>query len=252
MLNKELGVFVSVISHKRPQNIQKIVSLIGGCTFFVNNGEKESYIAEGAKSVIESGDNICAARNRAIIEANKLGVPCIQVSDDLRYLRKIYFPEGEDKRQVCPIDFEEVVLAMVKELKRKKFYYGGVAVTSNRMNYRKGVDFDYDKLIVNDLICIMPDCPWVFDEYVALKEDYDFTLTNILLNGGVVRCNQFFGQFPHRENDGGANLYRNTSSESEANKKIIEKWGDFIKLHHSRENQISFNYSAIKAFKNEK
>lgn len=248
MKNNKLGVYVAVISHKRAHNISKIVSLVGDCTFFVNKGEGEAYLEAGAKAVIECGDNICAARNKAIREASFLNLPCIQVSDDLRYLRKIYFPEGEEKRKVIPTTFEEVVTVMIKELKRTKLWYGGIAVTSNRMNYNKGIDFSYDKLIVNDLICIMPECKYVFDSEMALKEDYDFTLVNILVNKGVVRCNQYYGEFPHRQNEGGANLYRDFETEKKANERIIKKWGDFIKLHHSRENQISFNYTAISEF----
>jgi len=248
MENKKLGVFVSVISHKRPQNIEKITSLIGDCTFFVNTGEAKSYIDSGAKEVIECGEDICTARNKAIEVASKLNLPCIQVSDDLKYLRKIYFPEGEEKRKVIPATFEEVIKTMLNELKRTNLKYAGIAVTSNRMNYIKDVNFSYDKLIVNDLICIMPDCEYNFDEKMALKEDYDFTLVNILVNRGVVRCNQFYGEFPHRQNDGGANLYRDYETEKKANERIINKWGDFIKIHSSRENQISFNYQIIKKF----
>lgn len=252
MFNKNLGSYISVISHNRPNNVQKITELIGDCTFFVNNGERKSYINAGAVSVIESGDNICSARNKAISQARKINRPCIQVSDDLTYLREIYFTSGENYhagsggRKVRDVDFNTVVKTMVDELKLTKYWYGGIAVTSNRMNYLKGVNFTYDKLIVNDLICVMPNCPYEFDEDMALKEDYDFTLTNILMNGGLVRCNQFFGQFPHRNNQGGANVYRNSESEKKANERVLNKWGDFLKEHHSRENQISINYSRIK------
>lgn len=248
MKNKELGVFVSVISHKRPQNIDKITSLVGDCTFFVNKGEGDSYLSAGAKKVVECGTDICEARNKAIKIASTLSLPCIQVSDDLRYLRKIYFPDGESKRKVIPSSFNEVVKTMVDELKRTNLKYAGIAVTSNRMNYIKDVNFSYDKLIVNDFICIMPDCEYLFDKRMALKEDYDFTLVNILVNKGVVRCNQFYGEFPHRQNEGGANLYRDYETERLANLKLMKKWGNFIKKHPSRDNQISLNYSAIKDF----
>lgn len=249
MFNPKINAYVSVISHQRPYNVERITNLIGDCTFFVNDGEKKSYVKSGANQVFESGNNICSARNKAIKEAK--GFPCIQVSDDLSYLREIYFTDtwkGSGGRKVKDVSFETVAKTMIEELNRTKFWYSGIAVTSNRMNYLKGIDFTHDKLIVNDLICIMPDCPYEFDEEMALKEDYDFTLTNILMNGGLVRCNQFFGNFPHRNNDGGANLYRNSESERKANEKILGKWGNLLKEHHSRENQISINYSELKKF----
>lgn len=241
MKNELINAHIAVISHKRPFNVQKIKEIIGECTFFVNTGEKQTYLDAGAKYVIECGENICQARNTAIREARKYNLPSIQVSDDLRSLKKVQLKEG--KHIVEEVKFEFVCETMLNELKTKNYVYGGVAVTTNRLNYT-GEDFSYDKLIVCDLICVMPS-KYEFDENMALKEDYDLTITQLIEVGGVVRCNQFLCDFPHRDNKGGANTYRDNETEQVATEKLYEKWGFCIKKHATREGQISLNYQEI-------
>lgn len=246
MKNKKLNAHISVISHKRAVNVKKITEILGECTFYVNIGEANDYKIAGAINVVECGTNICQARNRAIKDARIYNLPSIQVSDDLRSLKRVKFSEDK-KHIVYPVEFEHVCETMLNELKNKGFIYGGVAVTTNRLNYN-GEDFSYDKLIVCDLVCIMPS-NLEFDEEMALKEDYDFTITNLLEIGGVVRCNQFLCDFPHRDNSGGANTYRNLDSEDLATKKLISKRKGLIKKHSTREGQISLNYKAINNLK---
>lgn len=241
MINKQLNAYITVISHKRAGNVTKIQDLIGDCSFYVNKGEYVDYISAGAKVVYECGDNIVAARNKAIQHASELNLPCIQVSDDLRSLKRVSLIN--DKHVVEPVTFTDVVLTLLHELKIHNFNFGGVAVTTNRLNYT-GKDTDYNKLVVNDLICIMPNtCK--FDEAVALKEDYDLTISELLTTGGVVRCNNFLCDFPHRDNDGGANTYRNNVTEQAATEALHAKWGDLIKKHPTRDGQISLNYKKI-------
>jgi len=244
MENKEIGAHIAVISHKRPENIKKIQELIGECTFFVNIGEYNLYKENGALNVIECGVNICQARNKAITEARLVNLPSIQVSDDLKSLKQVKLTESGVNRVVIPVTFDFVCKTMLQELKNKGFIYGGVAVTTNRLNYT-GEDFSYDKLIVCDLVCMMPGNDYLFDEGMALKEDYDMTITQLVEVGGVVRCNQFLCDFPHRDNKGGANTYRNSTTEQEATLKLYNKWGNLIKKHPTREGQISLNYQAI-------
>lgn len=241
MYNRELNAFVAVISHKRPYNVPKIQAIIGPATFYVNIGEISDYVKAGANNIVECGDNIVAARNAAMQEASTMNLPCIQVSDDLRSLKRVTLNKGEYR--VTPVDFTVVAGTLIFELQQNKLNYGGVAVTTNRLNYT-GTDVDYDKLVVNDLICIMPNT-CMFDETVALKEDYDLTIHELLNTGGVVRCNNFLCDFPHRDNEGGANTYRTSEAEQKATEALHNKWGDLIKKHPTREGQISLNYKEI-------
>lgn len=234
---------LAVISHGRPENITSIQKLIGQAWFYVNKGEGKQYKAAGAKHVVEADTNICHARNRALLDAGRL--PCIQVSDDLKGIKVVSLVNG--KRVQKAIDFETVAQTLIGKLKAARLYYGGVAINNNPLNYT-GEDFSYDKLIVNDLICIMPKAkPLQFDVNMALKEDYDLCIRQLVEVGGVLRCNKFLCNFPHRDNKGGANLYRNTRTEAEATKKLFAKWGPFIMEHRTRPGQVSLNYKTIRA-----
>jgi hypothetical protein len=234
---------LAVISHNRPNNVKAILGIVGDAVFYVNIGERKTYLNAGAKKVVEAGNNICDARNRAIMDAGSL--PCVQVSDDLKGIKEVSMVKH--KRVQKLVEFDTVVGDLIRTLKDFKLYYGGVAVTNNPLNY-VGVDYSYDKLIVNDLVCIMPNKkPVLFDLNMALKEDYDLCIRQLIEVGGVIRVNKYLCNFPHRENKGGANTYRNDNTEAAATKKLMNKWGPFIQPHRTRAGQVSLNYSAIRA-----
>lgn len=238
------NVWLAVISHFREDNVPKIIKVLGHePTFYVNDGEKLDYTKAGAKSVRECGNNICKARNEAILEAKRNKLPCIQISDDLKGIKKIKLVSG--KRVQKPISVDDAIEIMMDEMHRIKAEFGGVAVTSNALNYQ-GQDFSYDKLIVNDLVCIMNQTrkTLLFDNSLPLKEDYDICLTLLTAGQNIVRCNNLLCNFPHRENKGGANGYR-PKQESIITKKLFKKWGNYILPHKTRPGQVSLNYKAI-------
>lgn len=254
-------VWVAVISHKRPESMMKMYNMIGNFTVYVNKGEKKVY--EGVKyengfnddqvSVVECGEDICTARNKAIehaLNCNNQGfksghsLPCVQISDDLRSIKTVKMSRG--KRVQVPTSFETVVSSMLDEMEERVLYYGGVAVTNNALNY-SGEDVSTDKLIVNDFICVRPITTGsqYFDVRMALKEDYDMCVRHLIHHGGVLRLNNILCTFPHRENKGGANTYRNSATEGKATERLFAKWGPHIKHHATREGQVSLNYKVI-------
>jgi hypothetical protein len=216
------------------------------CHWYVNTGEYEVYINAGAHSVAECGTNICQARNAAILQADELGLPCIQISDDLRNIKEYYFNHfGEKKFNFLTV--YDVISRLLFQIQGTGLFYAGVAVSSNPLNYT-GENFTTDKLIVNDFVCLMPGAG-LFDETLALKEDYDMSIRHLLSNG-VLRFNNILCEFPHRQNKGGANTYRDDSTEGEATKKLIAKWPNFVKMNPRRPGQVLLNYKAIRESKN--
>lgn len=239
------GIHIAVISHKRPENVQPLEKLLNlgkavPVYWYVNKGEKKVYMEAGAEYVVECGTNICQARNSAVKDAGANF--CIQVSDDLKGIKQIRFTTNGSREKIT-VSFQTVVEDLVFMLKRRHFKYAGVAVTDNALNYA-GEDYSFDKLIVNDLICLAPGT--YFDESTALKEDYDQCLQQLIYTGGLVRANKYLCNFPHRQNKGGANTYRNSETENVATQKLFAKWGPHIKNHPTRPGQISLNYKQIK------
>jgi len=146
-------------------------------------------------------------------------------------------------------NFEKVVFRKALPYFFSKFLesgadYGGVAITSNRLNYT-GVNVQLDKLIVNDMILISPNS-FLFDTKADLKEDYDAFLQNMFACGKVFRANFMICDFPHRENKGGANLYRTIEREIKCNEYVKKKWKGLLIDHKTRKDQISVNYKLLK------
>jgi hypothetical protein len=238
---KKLNYYVAVISHMRPENVSKIMEIIYPLdpVFFVNKGEGKEYQKAGAKKVIECGTDIVEARNRAVKEAGKKF--CIQVSDDLKSIKKVYL-DGK-KKIVEKIEFYKVCEALVMQLENQNSNYGGVAVTTNLLNY-DGINISLDKLIVNDLICLRPKT--FFDPLLPLKEDYGLCIKELSCGRPVVRLNNILCDFPHRQNKGGANTYRNTETEKQATLRLKHRWGMFVKDNPRRPGQVLLNYPLIR------
>jgi hypothetical protein len=239
---------LAIISTGRPQNVEFMQKLCEPfqCNWYVNNGEADVYRFAGANFVFESGTNICQARNLALEHAFENALPCIQISDDLRSIKQIYLDEAS-KRKTEFVTVEYVCKRLVWSLQQTKLIYGGVAVSSNPLNYT-GEDVSTDKLIVNDFICVMPS-DYRFDEDLALKEDYDMSILNLLEAGGVLRLNNVLCDFPHRQNKGGANIYRNDNTEGIATQKLLAKWPQFVKMNPRRPGQVLLNYPAIRGYR---
>ncbi len=220
MFNEQLGVYVAVISASRPFNVKKMELKCGPCTWYVPKGQKFLYEQMHACEVVESG-KLCASRNRALEDAFHLGVPCIQLSDDLRKIEIAH-----DSKRVEEMDFDEAVNTMKDAARIEDAMLVGVAPTANAFYFR-GSPVKMNKFIVGDFILVQP-CDLRFDENMTLKEDYDYTLQHISQFGKVIRCDNILTTFAHRTNRGGAVEYRTTAREIENIEYLKLKWGDRI------------------------
>jgi hypothetical protein len=235
---------LAIISTKRPGNVTFMQKLCEPfeCHWYVNYGEEQDYKEAGAKYIWSGGNNICYARNLAIQRATMVNLPCVQISDDLRSIRRIRL-DVSGKRVIKLSNVAETVNELISQLKKHNAFFGGVAINNNPLNYT-GEDVSTDKLIVNDFICMMPSL-YRFDESLALKEDYDMCVFQLLEGHKIIRLNNILCDFPHRTNPGGANTYRNDATEDAATRAIMAKWPKYIIPHKTRPGQISLDYKAI-------
>lgn len=255
MLNEHLpeGRFhMAIISTKRPSRVAPMLKVLGPIksTWYVSEGEEQDYIAAGLPDDRVKGcpRNISAARNAAIRDARSSGACSIQSSDDLQSVKIPIASIGKYQRK--NITFKEAVSTLLAAASKTKRVYGGVALTNNVQNYT-GTPISLNKFVACDLIYVGLSCSF-FDENVALKEDYDMTLSAILTHGGSFRCETILCDFPHRDNKGGANTYRTSEAEQAVTRKMFQKWGDLIATHPMREGQIILNYAKIHRLLNPK
>lgn len=237
MIREDLGVYLAVISHARPGNVQKMQAMVGEATWYVGAGERQAYRQEGATAVVESG-GLCPSRNAALKDAWAFGVPCIELSDDLRKLQMAVPQEG--KNRAVDISFEEAVSTMLEASRLYTAKLAGVAPTANAFYYNPNRPFHHRAFIVGDLILVRP-CALLFDERLKLKEDYDYTLAHLSKYHVVARCNGVLATFAHRQNKGGAVDFRTPAREQEAIAILREKWGAAIKDNPRRPNEILLN-----------
>lgn len=235
--------FLAIISTKRSKNVAFMQELCNPykCNWFVNEDDYGNYFNAGAHGIYATDThNICQARNKALAYA--VGLPCIQISDDLRSIKHISL-DSAGKRQTKFINVEQTIKLLIEQCKNHSAFFGGVAINNNPLNYT-GQDVSTDKLIVNDFICMMPGCI-PFDETLALKEDYDMCVEQLIRGNKIVRLNNILCDFPHRQNEGGANTYRNDETENAATRTLMAKWPKYIIPHRTRPGQVSLDYKAI-------
>jgi len=229
-------VWLACISTKRPTNVRKIHK---HCvpTFYTAKNEEHWYLLAGAKSVIEVDGNIVVARNKAIADAKANGCDyCLQLSDDVR--RFLEFTSDKTKNVVT---FGYVLRKIVGL--GNGYDLIGTSINHNPRNYKKSY-FVKNRLVVNDCILIKSDL--LYDEQANLKEDYDMFLQLMTTGRRVLRIDNIAGEFPHRENKGGANTYRTYDFEKSCNDYIISKWNGLIKAHPTRRNQVAIDYSKLR------
>lgn len=214
-----LGVYIAVISHERPMNVRKLLSQIKvPATFYVGHGEKRYYEMGGATSVIESG-KLCESRNAALRDAADLGLPCLQMSDDVTKFSTL---ENEKAKEIT---FVEAVKTLKREMMEHQAQLAGIAPTNNPFFAKHRVNLK--GFILGDFF-INRDTEIFFDENLRLKEDYDFTLQHLKKNGKVCRVDWLMANFKHRNNSGGAVAYRTNELEKKSIEYLKSKWGSII------------------------
>lgn len=232
MIRKDLGAFVAVISHARVDAVAGMQSIIGDATWFVGAGEGEAYARAGAPAMVESG-RLCPSRNAALRAAWEAGLPCFQLSDDLRKLEYAHKP---GKGNTVLITFEYVVGYMLAAMQGGAML-AGVAPVANAFYYSAVKPYHDRAFIVGDLIAVQP-CGLFFDEELFLKEDYDYTMQHLTAFQRVARCNAILATFTHRSNKGGAVEFRTPEREQEAIAHLKARWGSVIRDNPRRPNEI--------------
>jgi hypothetical protein len=224
--------FTAVISARRPERVPAMKALLGsGAHWFVAKGDGDAYRANGADNVVESG-GLCESRNAALDMAFSKDMPCVQMSDDLKAIKKAH-----SKTQTEPMKFAQAIGDMLHVAKLYRSRLVGVAPTANAFYYNPEKPFKLKAFIVGDMILCIP-CDIRFDTNLLLKEDYDFTLKHLKQFGRAVRVDNILAEFAHRTNAGGAVSYRTELLEQTCIAYLKRKWGAVIRDNPRRKNEI--------------
>jgi len=235
MVDDSIGCYIAIVSSKRPQNVAGMEAFLGvQPTWYVGLGEGELYRQAGARNVIEAG-GLVETRNRAIDDAFGLGVPAVEVSDDLRWLKRSVSKRNSERHE---LPFADCVKLMIEAAQGYGLRLAGISPTNNAFYSDPEKPVKTRVFICADLFVLLPPCDLRFDDSLRLKEDYDYTLQHIAAYGGVVRRDDIQAQFLHRTNPGGAVAYRTARAEQEAIDYLKAKWGTLVADNPRRENEI--------------
>lgn len=221
----KIGYFIP--SYKRPQ---KSISQIMYPFFklVVRESDAEEYIKNGNDIVVcpdSAQGNIARIRNYIIDNLMKDYDAIVMIDDDCSYIgywqnQKYIKMDAEELSE-----FIESMSVLTKEFNYKAF---GLNCLTDKGAYREHTPFSTNSFIGAPFMLIMKDNECRFDEEVSLKEDYDFTLQNLLKYKGVLRANFASYKVKQSEQEGGCAHQRNTQEEQKQFNRLQKKWGQKI------------------------
>lgn len=240
MINKELNAYVCIISHKRPQNVQKMHEHCGeDVTWYVHEGEGAAYQVAGAKNIVECKGLMSENRNIAMEHAFVYNVPCIMLDDDLNYIKGVSWAEDQKPFRIN-MSFIGACQYMMKWLdKHEEYKFAGIPPTSNLQNFKIDSVFSTQTFIISNWLIIKPSTPR-FDKRLLIKADYDFSLQHIKQYGGLVRFNDIIPDFDHFKQKGGCVSEQRVRMEQGDIILLKKMWGtDVIKDSKRKDNHIT-------------
>jgi hypothetical protein len=220
-------IFLVVLSTRRPYNVKPMSEKIGPATWLVPKDEVDEYRHAGAPRLFwDRGGNVARARNKAIVHAAKLRVPCMQMDDDLISIRLA------KENRAWPISFNAAAAMMADILTGTDFRLAASNVVTNPYFVKQPVSIN--KTINGGMLLILPS-HLHFDEEQAVSEDIDFGLQHYQAFGGYLRIDALMTAFQHRQ-AGGVQVYRDSEWDRRGTEMLVEKWGDLVRPRHSKDN----------------
>lgn len=225
---------VAIVSAGRPGNVPAMEQHCAGLapTWYVPADEVGDYLYAGAVTVVAAGA-LCPSRNQALDAADQLGVPCLQLSDDLK---RLGWAEGTTRDSVQPLPLADTIARLAAAAVEHGAQLAGAAPTDNPYFSKPRVHTS--AFIVGDLTYTTAGCQLRYDERLQLKEDYDYTCQHLATVGAVARVDQLLASFAHRTNRGGAVAVRTPELEQASIQLLQAKWPDAIRANTRRPNEV--------------
>jgi hypothetical protein len=239
------GVFLIVISHKRPQNVAPVSALTGPATWLVAPGQERDYAAAvaAAGGELRLGRlGVTQNRNAALELAFSQKLPCAMLADDLRgWYRAVRYDDndgdgrskGKPRYGKEPITIKQTYAMLWDGLEATGARLAGAAPTDNAFftNFEQPIRTAH--FIIGNVLLIRP-CPLRFDEHLRDKDDYDYTLQHLARYGVVARHDQVLADFRVGKGAGGIVDARTEQLAIETVAYLQAKWGTRIMRTHPR------------------
>lgn len=202
-------------------------------TMFVPESQYAEYKKRFASVVAIPDDirGITRARNFILDYADAHGEKYImQCDDDARVFFKF---ENKQWHKIPNKQIAYHVEIMFQLCADMRTVLWGFQLTDDRRNYREFQPFSTTSVIVASCMGIIADGTR-FDENLALKEDYDFSLQILRKYRRVIRSNKYIWRVEHQVTRGGCSQYRSMQAELDAIDYLQKKWGTKVVRVHPR------------------
>jgi len=226
-------------------------------TWYVDEASLADYKALGLKATV--GGKLTEARNKCLIDANRLGKVCVQVSDDISAWE---YREGKSATErtddavnaahnaarrfiVSPLAAARFILAKMRSApEQRKPHLGGLYMLGSCSRTFGSDAFGRNHFVIGDFFVVDKGSRVRFDESMRLKEDYDFACSHIKTYGSVMRCNRMTLNVKHYSNCGGAVAVRNSEEEKRNIAILNHKWPGVFRLNPKRRNEVIMRWKA--------
>lgn len=222
-------------------------------TWYVDRASLKDYRRLGLRAVV--GGGLTEARNRALNDAERQRVACVQISDDISRWEyhdgvqtKVRSDEAANAAHaaatchvVSPVAAARFLLAKMRGTENGKCRprLAGVYPLGSCARSFNGAPFSSHHFILGDFF-VADRSPVRFDPSMSLKEDYDYTCAHIARHGSVLRCNRMTVQAKHQTNSGGACSNRDRKGREEQRNIaiLLRKWPRAFRMNPKRRNEV--------------
>lgn len=230
-----VSIYLGIPSAGRAKNVQRMQEMVGPATWHVPPREWGMYRKAGAFDLGIGGTPVAVPRNHILEISCSLGMPCLQLDDDLQGMEII------TEAGVVPATINDVAQALWEALQITGAKLAGAPPTGNAFYGSFTQPIRTTSFIVGSAMMILPN-PLRFDPHFKAKEDYDHTLQHLETYGTVARREDIVMRFQRRTNPGGLQSYRTNSIDQADTDGLLAKWPHDVVPHRKKEREVQIRW----------
>lgn len=224
-----------VFSKGRPESVDHVRELVGDTVFkdlqwFVAHGERQAYVAAGAKCVHETGD-LCHTVQRAIDTTNHGQIPLTFMSDDVRgFYCKQGHPASWGSCQGRSMDIVGFAIRILQAMRQVGTPMGGVYQMASTRTQLSMPAISYHHFCNLDFLVFDPPFKFMLhcDARVNVKVDYHLSASILAAFGAVCRMNHLCINAPHYKPGGAGTMQQRRKADAEAVRWLQAHWKSSI------------------------
>ena len=231
-------MIIAIPTYQRYDNLltlklaEEIVGFDSVYVFFHTEEEKSNYLKNySIKNTVVTGNpkGISGQRN-SILNFFETGSEIVMLNDDIQN----FYELREELVKLTPDEIRQKFSEAFTLCRKLNRFLWGIYPIKNDFYMKKKINSKAFVIgstmgIINNVLR--------FDEDFHSKEDYDFTIQNIIKYGGIVRLDYLCCDAKHQEKTGGCS-YVFKSHYKKDFARLLYKWENFVRINPRRKHEI--------------